>query len=272
MSFNEYWQAERVRREIAAMIRTLERGDQAAERALLLRLAAAQLFLPVGALPPGMRDGEPVRQPGVPLKVRMVRTREEQRFLPLFTSEPQIQRSAFADNHFVVVPFSGAAQLAVQNGTAGIVVDQGEGPSFVIPVAALQGLAARGNQGGAPDGRPRGARLHLSPPPRLLSFDDLRRLEEWLRREPEIVQAYLFGLAREKNRVMLTLGIGCPGGLSPERIRELARSVSGILGASGVILLDANLAQLLARQPGAIRFELEAARTPPTPPPSDPPP
>lgn len=109
---------------------------------------------------------------------------------------------------------------------------------------------------GAATSIPTAPTLRVGPPPRVLTFHELQGLQAWLGEQEEVVEAYLFGLLKDDTQPILALGLGFATIPPTAQLQAMARSLRGVLGTSGLIPLTTQLATLLARQPGAIRFEL----------------
>lgn len=260
MSFNDYWQAQQRRRAVAEAVAALKEGGPDAQTRLYESLRHAVLLLPVAELPEGHAMGDVLMGQNVQVKVAMPKGPNDRLFMPGFTSEETLRLShPEEDSPYVLLPFQALAKMTLTAGAGGVILDRGGPHSAVVPPAMLQALAD-----GQPPPQPPPATapaqqapqsLHLSPPSRIVTYAELERLNGWLRQQPGLAQAYLFGLMYGTNKPMLTIGMGFLHAPGKEAMEQLARQAGELMGQVGVILLDGQLARLLARQAGAIRFD-----------------
>ncbi|MGH2543916.1 MAG: SseB family protein [Ardenticatenaceae bacterium] len=264
MAFNEFWQAEQQRRAVAEAITVLKPDDASTQARFFQALQNASLLLPVEALPEGMQNGDLLAGQNVPVQVKMIKGQENEVYLPLFTGEASLRRGQLAEQPFIAVAFPAIVQMALQARLTGIVIDQGSPAMATVPLSALLNLskskAAEGAQpqpAAAPAPTPaHQSQLRVGPPPRVLDYPEIAELNDWLQKQRGLVQAYLFGLMRGNSPPVLAVGMGFPDAPPAARMQEMARELPAFLGPSSLLLLDGQLATLLARQPGAIRFDL----------------
>ncbi len=260
MSFNEYWQAEQNRNTLReAMAAVRQRSDGAIPK-LQAALRNVILLVPVREVPPNHEIGDTVRGANVPLQVMLTRDERGGQHLVVFTSEQELVATYPAAPPFIGLSFDVLAHLAAQAPIADVVIDR-NGPSAVtIPPSLLTSWArpapsASGTP--APATPPLVAgQAQLTPPPRMVTWQELRALDAVLREQPELVQAYLFGVMHGTSPSLLTVGLGFTTQPTPEIMQTIARAIGKVLGASGVLALDSRLPLVLARQAGAIRFDL----------------
>ncbi|MDQ4076478.1 MAG: SseB family protein [Chloroflexota bacterium] len=261
MSFNEYWQAEQKRRAVAEAIAALEPGDKAAHARFYQALKRASLLLPVEALPEGLQNGDLLTGENVPIQVKMVKTKDGKVYLPLFTSRSTLRHSHSEVQPYLQLAFSSVVQMALQAKAAGVVVDRSGPASAIVQLPVLLALS-KGQKTGQPtqasgtDTKQKATQIRVGPPPRVIEYREVLALGDWLEQQSGLAQAYLFGLIRGSSQAILTVGLSFSESPEQEEMKEMARELREVLGPSGIILIDGQLATMLARQAGAIRFDL----------------
>lgn len=262
MSFNEYWQAEQQRRAVAEAIAALQPGDRAAHERFYHALQQALLLLPVEALPEGLASGERLVGKEVSVQVKMVEGQDNKRYLPLFTGEATLAHARGDEPAHLLVSFPTLAQMAIQARLGGIIVDQGGPASAVVQLPVLVALARQRTEprptpvGGPAEAPAATPALRVGPAPRVVEHREIIALGEWARRQPGLAQAYLFGLVQGGQPPMLAVGLGFREAPPQEQMQALARELHDVLGPAGVLWLSPPLTTLLARQAGAIHFDL----------------
>lgn len=266
MSFNEYWQAEQQRRAVAEAIAALRPGEPQNESRFYEALRQATLLLPVTELPEGMQSGELlVGQKQV--RVTMVQGPNQQLYLPLFTSEENLHRAHPPDAPHILLPFPPIVEMVQNAQVAGIVIDHAGPASAAVPLATLAAVV-RGEAPPAPEAAPTTTsqvpanQLRVGPMPRVVSQHEVNALARWLQQQAGVTQAYLFGLNQmgPQSQPVLTVGMGFSQFPPQTHIEQLAQQVGGLLGPSGIVVLDGRLLALLAQQVGVIRFDLVGER------------
>lgn len=259
MAFNDYWQATQTRREVAEAIAALRPGDVAAQNRFLNLLQQAVLLLPVAELPPGHELGEMVTEPHVPLKVTFIQEEDGRPYLEIFTSEERLLFNHPGEQPYIGLPFVALAQIALTTHVAGIIIDRnGDSSALLTPpvietfIEAMMGQGAPELLQQSSDAYPD---LRMGPPPRVLTQHELVTLNTYLTEQPGLLEAYVFGVMPAGMEPMLTVGLAFAYAPNQERLQDMACEVAEILGRSGVLLVDEELASLLARQMGAIRFD-----------------
>jgi hypothetical protein len=261
VSFNDYWQAQQRRRAVAAAIAKLKDGGPAAQAQLYETLRLAVLLLPVAELPEGHATGDVVVGQNVQIKVALAKGPDEKLYLPCFTSEENLHRGHSDEEVlYVLLPFQAIAQMALTANAVGVLLDRAGPHSAIMPRPMLESLAAGQAQfqpspSQAQPGQPQRPTLHLSAPPRLVTHAEIMRLHEWLAQQPNLAQAYLFGLLYGTGKPVLTIGMGFLQPPGRDTMEQLAKEAGHLLGPVGVIGLDGKMAAALARQAGAIRFD-----------------
>ncbi len=276
MSFNEYWQAEQVRRTLQEAIGALKEADGEAHARFFQALQQSLLLLPIEVLPPGMQSGDVLAGSNVPLQLKLIKGAEDKLFLPLFTSEAHLRLSHSPDQLYLLLPFPAVLQVALQIRAAGILIDRGGPASATVQASALLAMAPHLRNAPPPPTAqpPNQPTVRLGPPPRVIEHREVAALNRWLQQQPGLSQAYLFGLVRGATTPpILALGLAVSTPPPPERFQAMGREVGELLGPSAVTLLSGEWATLLARQAGAIRFDFRQMGSPETsegePPPSD---
>jgi hypothetical protein len=271
VSFNEYWQAEQNRtllREAMVAVRNREEG---AIQKLQGTLRNVILLVPVREVPPNHEVGDTVRGANVPLQVMLTRDEKGAQHLAVFTSEQDLVATYPAAPPFIGLSFDVLAHLATQAPIADVVIDRNGASPVTVPPSLLSSWARPAPVvAGTPATPPTplvAGQAQLTPPPRMVTWQELQALEQLLREQEDLVQAYLFGVMHGAPPPLLTVGLGFTTQPAPERMQLVARAIGKVLGASGVLVLDSRLPLLLARQAGTIRFDF-APRTAPTAPPS----
>jgi hypothetical protein len=262
VSFNDYWQAEQKRRRLReVMVAVRDRVEGSSEQ-LQSALRAAIVLVPVREMPPNHDIGDTVRGANVPLQVMLARDEQERQHLVVFTSEKELATTYPGSPPFIGLPFEVLAHLATQAPIVDVVIDKDGGAALTFPPTLLKAWArpapqnAEKGEGGKSPQLVAG-QAQLTAPPRPLTWQELAALREVLMAQEGLVQAYLFGVLHGNPPPLLTVGLGFTTPPTPDRMQALARDVGKVLGASGVLALDSRLPVLLARQPGAIRFDLE---------------
>ncbi len=254
MSFNEYWQAEQARGAVAEAIAAMKAGDGAAHQRLYEALKKAALFLPLAVMPEGLQNGDLLVGEKVPLQIKMVKDQQGEPYLPLFSSESTLRHSDPSMSGYLALAFAALVQLALQTRARGIIVDRDGPASAVLQLPVLLSLAQQGGPGQAAAPTQAG-QLRVGPPPRVIEHREVLRLTEWLL-QAGVRQAFLFGMHHGGQPPVLALGVDFINTPDSERVQAMARALHEVVGPSAVTPLTGPLAMLLARQPGAIRFDL----------------
>jgi hypothetical protein len=267
VSFNEYWQAEQKRKAVRDAMVALRNREEGAIQRLQDALRSVILLVPVREVPPNHDIGDTVRGANVPLQVMLTRDDQGNQHLVVFTNEQELTATYPASPPFIGLSFDVLANLAAQAPVADVVIDR-NGPSPVtIPPSLLNTWArpAPVTQGTSSPAQPAplvAGQAQLTPPPRMLKWEELQALAGVLRHQEGLVQAYLFGVLHGTPPPLLTVGLGFTVQPSPEAMQRIAREIAKVLGPSGVLALDSRLPLLLARQAGAIRFDLVSGQGP----------
>lgn len=263
MSFNEYWQAEQNRTALReAMVEVRNRSEGAIQK-LQAALRKVILLVPVREVPPHHEIGDTVRGANVPLQVMLTRDEHGGQHLTVFTSEQELVATYPAAPPFIGLSFDVLAHLATQAPIVDVVIDRNGGSPVTLPPSLLTSWArpAPVVAGTPPPATPLVAgQAQLTPPPRMVTWQELQALEQVLREQVGLVQAYLFGVMHGAPPPLLTVGLGFTTQPTPETMQLVARAIGKVLGASGVLALDSRLPLMLARQAGAIRFDLDSER------------
>lgn len=267
MSFNDYWQAQEKQRKVAAAIAALKSGGKAAQTELLKTLPDAPLLVPLADLPEGYHTGDIIKANNVRLQITMIRGKDQKAYLALFTSEENLRRS-FAEPHpYVVLNFKNLVKLALNVKVVGVVIDRNGPASAILPARILPSFLtpkARGaRESNASNQAPQQskAQLQAGPIPRLMTQAEIATLHDYLLKQENITQAYLFGL-KQKKKSVLTVGL-VHRGVAPkqEEIQSMARGLSAIIGTNGVLVLNEGLKTMVERLVGVVRFDLVATKT-----------
>jgi hypothetical protein len=267
VSFNDYWQAEQRRRALREAMVSVRNRDEGAVHRLQSTLRAAVLLVPVREVPANHDVGDTVRGANVPLQVMLSRDEQGGQHLVVFTSEQELGATFPAAPPFIGLSFNVLAHLAAQAPVTDVIIDRNGPNPVTIPPSLLIEWArpTAATSAAAPEGAktPTGQQAQLTPPPRLVTWRELQTLEQILQSQEGLVQAYVFGVMHGKPPPLLTVGLGFTTQPAPDVLQSLAREVGRVLGPSGVLALDSRLPLLLSRQPGTIRFDLEARGSPP---------
>lgn len=262
MSFNEYWQAEQNRNAVRKAMAAVRNREEGAIQRLQNALRAVILLVPVREVPPNHEIGDTVRGTNVPLQVMLTRDDQGGQHLVVFTSEQELTATYPGSPPFIGLSFEVLANLAAQAPIADVVIDRNGPHPVTIPPSLLTTWSrpASTTPGAVSTTQPApqvAGQAKLTAPPRMMKWEELQALEALLRRQEGLVQAYLFGVLHGAPPPLLTVGLGFPTPPPPETMQAIAREIARVLGPSGVVSLDSRLPLLLARQAGAIRFDLE---------------
>lgn len=272
MTFSDYWQAREGRRLVAEALAVLTPDDPRARQRFLAALRQAVLLLPVAELPPGYDVGDAIVGQKVPLRVTLVHGADKQPYLDLFTSESQLREHHPSDLPYVLVPFPVLAELALSAKMGGMIIDRNRNASAVLTPPTLRTLLSQDQATPSLPAAPQPATprpptpptqppFRVGPPPRVVTQYEIHALDQLLRRQPGLSHAYLFGLVRGNaiNQATMALALGYARVPDQATLQALAAEITKRVGTAGVMLMDERLAALLARQPGAIRFEFMAS-------------
>lgn len=261
MSFNDYWQAEQNRKLLREAMVAVRNREEGAIQKLQGTLRNVILLVPVREVPPNHEIGDTVRGANVPLQVMLTRDEQGGQHLVVFTGEQELLATYPAAPPFIGLSFDVLAHLATQAPIADVIIDRNGASPVTVPPSLLSSWARPApvlSGVSTPTPTPLVAgQAQLTPPPRMVTWQELRALEQVLREQEDLVQAYLFGVMHGAPPPLLTVGLGFTSQPTPERIQTVARAIGKVLGASGVLALDSRLPMVLARQAGTIRFDFE---------------
>lgn len=259
MSFNDYWQAQEKQRQVATAIAALKSGGKAAQTELLKTLRDASLLVPVAELPEGYYSGDIIKANNVHLKITMIRGKDQKAYLSLFTSEESLRRSFPNPHPYVVLDFKNLVKLALNVKVVGIVIDRNGPASAILPAPIFPSfLTPKASNASNQAPEQRKTQLQAGPIPRLMTQAEIATLYDYLLKQENITQAYLFGL-KQKKKSILTVGL-VHRGVAPtqKEIQSIARELSTMIGTSGVLVLNKGLKTMVERLVGVVRFDLMA--------------
>lgn len=253
VSFNEYWQAEQNRQAIAALLPDLNTGGKEAQQKLSQLLQKARLLLPLKSLPPNYQTGDLVRRnQKVNLDLVTLTAKDSKLYFLVFTNEAQLQKATSEEQPYLVLPFMSIATQALKLKAAGILINHGHETPALLPAASLAQLINATQKTAAK----KGGQLQILPIPRPITLSQILFIEDSLRQQPKVLDAYLFGLRHPKQKkATLTVGLLCRTALNKEQLHALANQIAKQLGKSAVVTMNDKWLPLLKRQTGIIHFD-----------------